>query len=114
MMVRSERLKIRLRKNDVVVVISGKDRGKKGKILKVLRDKNQVVVEGVNFIKKHVRPSRQHRHGGILEMEGPLHVSKVMIYCPRCDKGVRIGAAFLDDGRKVRVCKKCGEVLDKS
>lgn len=113
-MAESKSVKVRLRKNDIVVVTLGKDRGKKGKILKVLRDKNQVIVEGVNFIKKHVRPSRQHRHGGILEMEGPIHISNVRLYCPKCDKGVRFGAAFLEDGKKVRVCKKCGEVLDKS
>ena len=112
-MTRKQRPKIRIKKNDVVVVISGKDKGKRGKVLKVLREEGKVIVEGINFIKKHVRPSAQHRHGGILEMEGPLPVSKVMIYCPRCDRGVRIGAQFLEDGRKVRVCKRCGEVLDK-
>ena len=112
-MTKKKRFKIRLKRNDIVVVIAGKDKGKRGKILKVLRDENRVIVEGVNFIKKHVRPSAQHRHGGIIEREGPIHVSNVMIYCPKCNRGVRIGMKFLEDGRKVRVCKKCGEILDK-
>ncbi|HDH96782.1 MAG TPA: 50S ribosomal protein L24 [Proteobacteria bacterium] len=104
----------RLKKNDIVVVISGKDKGKRGKILKVLRDEGKIIVEGINFIKKHVRPSAQHRHGGIVEMEGAIPASKAMIYCPKCERGVRIGMKFLEDGRKVRVCKRCGEVLDKT
>lgn len=106
--------KMKLRKDDVVVVILGKDKGKKGKILRVLPQERQIIIEGINFIKKHVRPSKQHRQGGILEMEGPLNLSKVMIYCPKCDKGARVGAKFLEDGRKVRVCNRCEEVLDKT
>jgi len=112
-MAREEAPRMRLKKNDIVVVTSGKDKGKRGKILKIMRDKNRIVVEGINFIKQHVKPSSQHRHGGIVDVEGAIYASKAMIYCPKCDRGVRIGMMFLEDGRKVRVCKRCGEVLDK-
>jgi len=101
-----------VKKNDLVTVTTGKEKGKTGKVLKVIPKKNRVVVEKVNFIKRHQRPTGQLRQGGIIEKEGPLHVSNVMIMCGKCNRPVRIGRRILEDGKKVRVCKKCGEVLD--
>lgn len=101
-----------VKKNDVVMVIAGKDKGKTGKILKVLRKKQAVIVEGVNIVKKHLRPTPKAK-GGIVEREAPIHVSNVMLYCDRCAKPVRVGRRLLEDGRKVRYCKKCDEVIDR-
>jgi len=101
-----------VKKNDLVMVTTGREKGKTGKILKVINKKNRVVVEKVNFIKRHQRPTGQLRQGGIIEKEGPIHVSNVMIMCGKCNRPVRIGRRFLEDGKKVRVCRKCGEVLD--
>ncbi|MBF0283009.1 MAG: 50S ribosomal protein L24 [Magnetococcales bacterium] len=105
-------VKTRLRKGDQVVVISGKDKGKRGGILKVQSDKGTVLVEKVNMIKRHTKPSRAGG-GGIVEKEAPVHLSKVMIIDPSTGKASRIGAKMLQDGRKVRIAKKSGEVLDK-
>ncbi len=102
-----------LKKNDLVRVISGKERGKSGRILRVFRRKNRVLIEKVNFIKRHTRPSGQTRQGGIVEKEAPIHISNVMIICEKCNLPIRFGMKILDDGKKVRACKKCGEVLDK-
>ena len=101
------------RKNDQVMVISGDDRGKSGRILKVLRDKGRVIVEKVNFVKRHTKPRGTGRQGGILEREAPIHVSNVMVVSPETDKRSRLGARKLDDGRKVRVSRRDGAVLDK-
>jgi large subunit ribosomal protein L24 len=107
-------VKIRLRKNDLVEVIAGKDAGKRGKILKVLRDKGRVIVQGVGFIKRHTRPNPQRNiKGGIAEREAPIHVSNVMIVSGDDDKRTRIGSKTLSDGRKVRIARRGGEVLDK-
>ena len=109
-----ERVKTRLRKNDLVEVISGKDAGKKGKILKVLPDKNRVIVQGVGFVKKHTRPNPQRNiKGGIAEREGPIHASNVMVVCGECSRRTRIGSKKLADGGKVRVCRRCEGVLDR-
>jgi large subunit ribosomal protein L24 len=109
-----DRVKIRLKKNDTVQVIAGKDAGKRGKILKVLRDKNRVVVQGVGFIKRHTKPNPQRNiKGGIAEREAPIHVSNVMVVSGDDDKRTRIGFKILADGRKVRVSPRTGEVLDK-
>lgn len=108
------RMRIRLKKNDLVEVISGKDAGKRGKILKVFRDTNRVIVQGVGFIKRHTRPNPQRNiKGGIAEREAPIHVSNVMVVSPDDDKRARIGFKTLPDGRKVRVSRRSGEVLDK-
>ncbi len=108
------RTKIRLRKNDLVEVISGRDSGKRGKILMVLPEKGRVVVQGVNFIKRHTRPNPQRNiKGGIAEREAPIHVSNVMIVSPDDDKKTRIGSKLLADGRKVRIGRRSGEGLDK-
>ena len=107
-------MKIRLKKNDLVEVIAGKDTGKRGRILKVLREKGRVIVQGVGFIKRHTRPNPgRNIKGGIAEREAPIHVSNVMIVSSDDDKRTRIGAKTLADGRKVRVSRRSGEVLDK-
>jgi len=108
------RTRIRIRKNDVVEVISGRDRGKRGKVLVVLPDKGRLLVQGVNFIKRHTRPNPQKNiKGGIAEREAPIHVSNVMIVSADDDKRTRIGSKLLPDGRKARIGRRSGEVLDK-
>ena len=108
------RLQTPIRKNDNVVVVAGKDRGKRGRVLQVVPDKNRVVVEGVNFIKKHTRPNPQANiKGGIVEREASLHASNVQIVCPECGTPTRIGRQLLGDGRKVRICRKCDGAVDK-
>ena len=103
-----------LRKNDNVLVIAGKDRGKRGRVLRVLPRKGRVVVEGVNFIKKHTKANPQKNiKGGIVEREASLHASNVQLVCPECGAQTRIGRKVLGDGRKVRVCRKCEGVVDK-
>jgi large subunit ribosomal protein L24 len=110
----AERVRIRIRKNDNVEVLSGKDAGKRGKVLVVIPEKNRVIVQGVNFIKRHTRPNPQRNiKGGIAEREAPLHASNLMVVCGECGKRTRIGASLLDDGRKVRICRKCKGVLDR-
>ncbi|MEJ2536755.1 MAG: 50S ribosomal protein L24 [Calditrichia bacterium] len=100
-------------KSDTVVVLSGNDRGKTGKVLKVFPDKDQVVVEGVNMIKKHSRPTQQLPQGGIIEKEGPINVSNLKVVCPKCNRPTRIGVRILEDKSKVRYCKHpdCGEII---
>lgn len=100
-----------VKKGDMVVVISGKDKGKKGKVLAAMPKKNRVIVEGVNMLTKHQKPNPQLQQGGIIHQEGPIHVSNVMLYCSKDKTGVRVGHKVLENGKKVRVCKKCGEVL---
>ena len=110
----AERTRIRIRKNDLVEVISGRDQGKRGKVLMVLPEKARVLVQGVNFIKRHTRPNPQKNiKGGIAEREAPIHVSNVMIVSPDDDKRTRIGSKLLPDGRKARIGRRSGEVLDK-
>jgi large subunit ribosomal protein L24 len=113
-MAETARVHLGLHKNDLVEVLSGKDAGKKGKVLKVIPEKNRVIVQGVGFIKKHTRPNPQKNiKGGIAEREAPIHASNVMVVCPECQKRTRVGKKFLDDGRKVRICRKCEGVLDR-
>jgi large subunit ribosomal protein L24 len=110
----AEPVKIRLRKDDLVEVIAGKDAGKRGKILQVIPEKSRVLVQGVSFVKRHTKPNPQKNiKGGIAEREAPIHVSNVMIVSPDDDKPTRIGSKTLADGRKVRVGRRTGEVLDK-
>ena len=110
----SQVVRTRLRKNDTVEVIAGKDAGKRGKILKVIPEKSRVIVQGVGFTKKHTKPNPQRNiKGGIAEREAPIHLSNVMILCGECGKRTRIGSKKLADGRKVRICRKCEGVLDK-
>ncbi|MEE8443041.1 MAG: 50S ribosomal protein L24 [Dehalococcoidia bacterium] len=103
---------MRIRQNDTVEIISGRDLGKRGKVQQVLAPKGRVTVEGVNIVKKHQRPTAAVRQAGIIQKEAPLALSKVMLVCQRCNKGVRVGYRFLEDGRKVRVCRSCHEMID--
>ena len=108
------RLASPVRKNDNVVVITGKDRGKRGRVLKVVAAKNRLIVEGVNIIKRHTKPNPQRGiKGGLVEREAALHASNVQLVCPECGKPTRLGSKFLTDGRKVRICRKCEGVVDK-
>jgi len=104
-------LKIHVRKNDNVVVISGKDKGKIGEVLKVYPKTGKVLVQGVNIVKKHQKASRTQAESAIIEREAAINSSKVMLYCKKCKKATRIKNNILDDGSKVRVCKKCGETF---
>ncbi len=103
-----------IRKSDNVIVTTGKDRGKRGRVLRVVAEKNRLIVEGVNMIKRHTRanPQRQIK-GGVVEREASLHASNVQLVCPECGKPTRLGRKILGDGRKVRICRKCEGVVDK-
>jgi large subunit ribosomal protein L24 len=103
---------MKIRKNDTVVIIAGKDRGKKGKVRRAFPDQDRVIVEGLNMIKRHSRAGRAARQAGIIELEAPIHVSDVMLVCEKCGEPTRVGFRFLDDGKKVRVCNSCREVID--
>jgi len=105
--------KCRIKKDDKVKVIAGKDKGKIGKVLKVIRKKNRLLVENVNMVKRHAKPSAQNRQGGIIEGEAPIHWSNLMLMCSKCMAPSRIKIQILDDGKKVRVCGKCDEIIDK-
>jgi large subunit ribosomal protein L24 len=100
-------------KNDTVEVIAGDDKGKRGKVLKTFPDKRRVIVEKVNFIHRHTRPTQKNPKGGILEKEGPIHVSNVKIVCPKCGAATRMSTKRLADGSKERVCKKCQEMIPR-
>ena len=107
------RLQTPIRRNDTVSINTGKDSGKRGRVLRVLPEKNRLIVEGVNIIKRHTKPNPQKQiKGGVVEREAPLHSSNVQIVCPECSKATRIGRRILGDGRKVRICRKCEGVLD--
>ena len=101
--------KLHVKKGDNVIVLSGKDKGKEGKVLEVAPKEGKVIVEKINIVKKHVKPRRQGDMGGIIEAEGALYACKVQLVCPKCTKGTRAGYKVLEDGKKVRVCKHCNE-----
>ncbi len=101
-----------IKKNDKVKIITGKDKGKIGKVLNVIRKKNRILVENINIVKKHTRPSAANRQGGIVESEASIHWSNVMLMCNKCIKPVRIKMKRLEDGKKIRVCRKCSEIID--
>ncbi|HUV56253.1 MAG TPA: 50S ribosomal protein L24 [Dehalococcoidales bacterium] len=103
---------MKIRKNDTVLVIAGKDRGKKGKVRFAYPKDERLLVEGINFIKRHTRATKGVRQAGIIEREAPIQVSDVMLLCSRCNHPTRIGFQILTDGRKVRVCRSCGEIID--
>jgi len=105
--------KLHVKKNDMVMIIAGKDKGKAGKVLRVLADKGRVVVENLNVVKRHTRPTRTNAEGGIIEKEAPLAASNVLLLCGACNKPTRTGIRILDDGSKARFCKKCNEIVDK-
>jgi len=104
--------KTRIRRDDEVIVIAGRDKGARGKVIRLIPADGKALVTKTNMIKRHTRPS-QNSKGGIIEKEAPIALSNVQYYCPRCKEGVRLGVKSLEDGRKVRTCKKCGEVLDR-
>ena len=103
--------KVHVKTNDTVVVLSGKDKGKQGKVLQVSPKEGKVIVEGLNVVTKHVKPRRQGEQGGIVEAEAAMYASKVQLICPKCGKATRIAHKILDDGSKVRVCKSCEEEI---
>lgn len=103
---------LKIKRGDLVEVISGKDRGKRGKVLRVIPKEKKVIVEGINMVKRHQRPIPQLREGGIIEREAPIYMSKVMVVCPNCDRRTRVGFKMLENGDKARYCKKCGEIID--
>ncbi|MBI2469153.1 MAG: 50S ribosomal protein L24 [Candidatus Rokubacteria bacterium] len=106
--------RVSIKRNDTVVVIAGKEKGKRGKVLVVLPEKERVIVERVNFVKRHQRPTQKVKQGGIIEREGSLHISNVMLLCGKCDKPTRTSVQVLADGRRARVCRKCNEIVDKA
>lgn len=104
--------KLRLKKGDVVVVVSGNDRGKKGKILSIDKKHNKIIVEGVHMMKKHMRPRKQGDQGGIIEKEAALHLSNTKLVCPKCGEATRVQKSNLENKKSVRLCNKCGEFID--
>ncbi len=102
---------MRVRKGDLVFVISGNEAGKKGKVLKVFPKTNRIIVEGVRLIKRHSKATQKNPKGGIIEKEGSIHVANVMVICSKCSNTTRIGIKILEDGKKARICKKCGEMI---
>lgn len=101
-----------IQKQDTVYVITGREKGKKGRVLLVDKGKSRVLVEKVNVIKKHMKPSKKYAQGGIIEKEAPIALSNVLLFCPNCSKPTRIGVSLIESGKKHRVCKKCKEVID--
>ncbi|MEA1928125.1 MAG: 50S ribosomal protein L24 [Candidatus Auribacterota bacterium] len=108
-------MRARIKKGDIVIAVAGKERfsGKTGKVLQVNKKSGTVIVQGLNFVKRHTKPSQQNQKGGIIEKEAPIAISNVMPYCPTSKKGTRIGIKFLKDGTKIRFSKRSGEGLDK-
>ena len=102
-----------IKKNDTVKVIAGRERGKTGRVFRVMPDEGRVLIEKLNIVKRHTRPSATQRQGGIIEKEAPLQISNVMVVCPKCNKPTRVSHSFQEGGAKVRVCKKCGSTMDK-
>jgi len=105
--------KIDLKKGDTVLVISGEDKGKKGKIISVFPKKMHAIVEGVNFLKKHVKPTEKTPQGGIVDQEGTIHITNLKLVCNKCNKPTTVKREKIKEGKRVRVCKKCGEIIDK-
>jgi large subunit ribosomal protein L24 len=105
-------LRVQIRRNDSVIVISGKERGKTGKVLRVHREENSVIIERVNLVKRHTKPRGPQQPGGIVEKEAAIDASNVMILCDKCNAPVRVGRKMLSDGKKIRICRRCKEALD--
>jgi large subunit ribosomal protein L24 len=104
--------KYHIKKNDTVMVVAGKEKGKTGKVLRILPKKDRAVVEKVNFIKRHMRPGAHSRQGGIVEKENPINISNLMLVCGKCTDPTRVGRRVLEDGSRVRYCKKCDEIIE--
>lgn len=102
-----------IKKEDTVLVIAGKEKGKRGRVLSVKPLESHVIIEKVNIIKRHMKPNRKFTQGGIIDREAPLHISNVMLVCPKCGKTTRVANTVLESGKKVRSCKKCKEVIDQ-
>jgi len=107
-----ETMKIRIKKDDKVKVLTGKDKGKIGKVLKIVKKTNRVIVENINVVKVHQRPSQASPQGGIVEKTMPIQISNLMVMCNSCVKPTRIGMKQLEDGKRVRICKKCNQQID--
>ncbi|MCJ7664758.1 MAG: 50S ribosomal protein L24 [Desulfobacterales bacterium] len=105
--------KVLIKKNDTVMVVTGKDKGKSGKVLRVLPQKEAVLIERLNFVKKHMKAGASHGKGGIVEREAPIRLSNVQLLCGKCNLPTRIGKKILEDGKKIRICRKCGESIDQ-
>jgi large subunit ribosomal protein L24 len=103
---------VQIRKNDSVMVIAGKERGKTGKVLRVLTDKDAVIIERLNMVKRHTKPRGPQQAGGIVEKEAAIHASNIMIMCDKCNAPARVGRKILADGKKIRICRNCKEALD--
>jgi len=110
---KERRLCSRIRKNDTVMVIAGKERGKTGKVLRVIHERGRIVIERLNMVKRHQKPRGVQSPGGIVEKEAAIDLSNVMIMCDRCNAPVRLGARRLENGDRLRVCRRCGEVIDR-
>lgn len=106
--------KLHVKKGDKVAVIAGKDKGKKGKVLLAFPVKERVVVEGANIVKKHTRPTQKNPQSGIIEKPGSIHVSNVQLICPHCNEPTRVGSKRTDQGKRIRICRKCDGEIDKS
>jgi large subunit ribosomal protein L24 len=107
-------MKANFKKDDVVLVIAGSERGKTGKVVRVLGDRGKVLVERINLVKRHQKQTSPQNPGGIIEKEAPLNLSNVMLVCPSCNKPTRVGRRHLDKDRRVRSCRRCGESIDKA
>lgn len=108
----NDKKKYHVKKNDKVKILVGKDKGKIGKVIRKIGNVGKVVVENINVVKKHTKPSNQNRQGGIVEIEAPIHSSNVMLMCSKCIKAVRPKSKVLDSGQKVRICRKCNEIIE--
>lgn len=106
------RPKVHIRKGDTVKVLKGKEAGKKGKVIEVQPERNRVIIENINKVKRHTKPTQGAPQGGIIEKEAPIHASNVMYFCGKCKQPARLGRRFLNDGKKIRYCKKCNETAD--
>ena len=101
----------KIKRGDMVSVVKGKDKGKSGKVLNIFGEENSAIVEGINLVKKHMRRKSQDQQGGIVSIEAPIKIFNLMLFCKRCNRGVRAGSSILKDGTKTRICKKCKEAI---
>ena len=113
MAVAAEREQIHVKKGDTVEIIAGRQRGKRGKVLSILSKHGKIIVEGVNVVKRHSKPTQKLPQGGIIEKEAPIYGSRAMLVCPKCGRAARVGHGYLPDGTKIRICKRCGEQIEK-
>jgi large subunit ribosomal protein L24 len=105
--------KLLIKKDDTVMVVAGKEKGKSGKVIRIIRKKDAIVIDRLNFVKRHLKAGGSHGKGGIMEKEAPIHISNIQLLCKKCNLPTRIGKKTLEDGRRMRVCRKCGEAIDE-